>query len=94
MRVRSSRDSVIAVIECDGTHFNDSVTLGTWDVIEETDLTKDEVEQLVVKLGEVVDVLNRREAGELSPMAGTMIERLFSGLTRPHGVLAKWGQKF
>ena len=41
-----------------------------------------EVEQLVVMLEEVIDVLNRRDKGELIAMVATMIERLLSGDTR------------
>ena len=58
------------------------MTLERGEVVEETDLTKDEVEQLVVKLGEVIDVLHRREEGELIAMVGAMVERLLSGDTR------------
>ena len=61
--VRSSRDGLTADIVCDGTHCNFPVTLESGEAIE--DVTKDEVEHLMVMLREVVDVLYRRQEGEL-----------------------------
>ena len=77
---RSSRDGLAADLECDGTHYNFPVTLESGEAIE--DLTKDEVEHLVVVLREVVDVLYRRQEGELYLMVDMMIDRLTSGDTR------------
>ena len=75
----SSRDGLTADLECDGTHYNFPVTHESGEAIE--DLTKDEVEQLVVILREVVDVLYRRQEGELYLMVDMMIDRLISGDT-------------
>ena len=54
---RSSRDGLTADIECDGTEHNFPVTNESGEAIE--DLTKDEVEHLLILLREVVDVLYR-----------------------------------
>ena len=45
------------------------------------DLTKDEVEHVVILLREVVDVLCRRQEGELYLMVDMMIDLLISGDT-------------
>ena len=79
---RSSRDRFTAGLEWHGTHNDNSATRERGEAVEETDLTKEEVEQLLIKRGEVVDVLYRREEGEPIPMVGTMLERLLSGFTR------------
>ena len=57
----SSRDGLTADLECDGTHYNFPVTHESGEAIE--DLTKDEVEHLVILLRELVDVLCRRQEG-------------------------------
>ena len=76
---RSSRDGLTADLECDGTHYNFPVTLESGEAIE--DMTKDDVEHLVVMLREVVDVLYRRQKGELILVVDTMIDRLINGVT-------------
>ena len=76
---RSSRDGLTADLECDGTHYNFPVTHESGEAIE--DLTKDEVEHLVVMLREVADVLYRRQEGELYLMVDMMIDRIISGDT-------------
>ena len=76
---RSSRDGLTADLECDGTHYNFPVTLESGEAIE--DMTKDDVEHLVVMLREVVDVLYRRQEGELILVVDTMIDRLINGVT-------------
>ena len=73
---RSSRYGLTADLECDGTRHNFPVTLESGEVIE--DLTKDELEHLVVLLR---DVVHRRQEEELILMVDTMIDRLISGDT-------------